>query len=68
VPVPAVWDARPCAYLLFWQPYAEAASEAHGRGWIVAQLPGGHLHQLVDPDAVARLLLAIADQMGVTKP
>jgi pimeloyl-ACP methyl ester carboxylesterase len=68
VPVPAGWDARPCAYLLFGPPYDELASEARGRGWIVEQLPGRHLHQLVDPDGVARSLLAIADQMGVTKP
>jgi hypothetical protein len=27
----------------------------------------GHLHQLVDPDGVARLLTTIADQMGVDK-
>jgi hypothetical protein len=68
VPVPAGWDAQPCAYLLFGPPYDELASEARGRGWIVAQLPGRHLHQLVDPDGVARSLLAIGDQMGVTKP
>jgi pimeloyl-ACP methyl ester carboxylesterase len=68
VPVPAGWDVRPCAYLLFGPPYDEAASEAHGRGWIVERLAGGHLHQLVDPDGVARSLLAIADQLGITKP
>jgi len=68
VPVPAGWDARPCAYLLFGPPYDELASEARGRGWIVQQLPGRHLHQLVDPDGVARSLLAIADQIGVTTP
>jgi len=68
VPVPAGWDALPCAYLLFGPPYDEAATEAHGRGWIVEQLPGAHLHQLVDPDGVARSLLAIADRMGVNKP
>jgi pimeloyl-ACP methyl ester carboxylesterase len=68
VPVPTGWDARPCAYLLFGPPYDEAATLAQGRGWIVEQLPGGHLHQLVDPDGVAQLLLAITDQMGVTKP
>jgi pimeloyl-ACP methyl ester carboxylesterase len=68
VPVPAGWDAQPCAYLLFGPPYDELASEARGRGWIVEQLPGAHLHQLVDPDGVARSLLAIAEQMGVTKP
>jgi pimeloyl-ACP methyl ester carboxylesterase len=67
VPVPAGWDARPCAYLLFGPPYEELASEARGRGWLVEQLPGRHLHQLVDPDGVARSLLAIVDQMGITK-
>jgi hypothetical protein len=45
----------------------QVATEAHGRGWIVERLPGGHLHQLVDPDGVARLLTTIADQMGVDK-
>jgi hypothetical protein len=67
VPVPAGWDTRPCAYLLFGPPYGELAGEARGRGWIVEQLPGEHLHQLVDPDGVARSLLAIADQMGITR-
>jgi hypothetical protein len=68
VPVPAGWDAQPCAYLLFGPPYDELASEARGRGWIVEQLPGKHLHQLVDPDGVAGSRLAIADQMGISKP
>jgi pimeloyl-ACP methyl ester carboxylesterase len=67
VPAPVGWDAQPCAYLLFGPPYNELADEARERGWIVQQLPGRHLHQLVDPDGVARLLLAIADQMR-TKP
>jgi pimeloyl-ACP methyl ester carboxylesterase len=67
VPVPTGWDAQPCAYLLFGPPYDELASEARGRGWIVQQLPGKHLHQLVDPDGVARSLLAIADQIEVTE-
>jgi pimeloyl-ACP methyl ester carboxylesterase len=67
VPAPVGWDAQPCAYLLFGPPYDELADEARERGWIVQQLPGRHLHQLVDPDGVARLLLAIADQMR-TKP
>ena len=65
VPVPAGWDARPCAYLLFGPPYDQAAAEAAGRDWIVEQLSGGHLHQLVDPDGVARVLLQIADRMAV---
>ena len=68
VPAPAGWDGQPCAYLLFGPPYDELAREARGRGWIVEQLSGRHLHQLVDPDGVARLLLAIAEQMEVTGP
>jgi hypothetical protein len=68
VPVPPGWEARPCAYLLFGPPYDELASQARGRGWIVQQLPGRHLHQLVDPDGVAWSLLAIADQLGITTP
>jgi hypothetical protein len=68
VPVPPRWDARPCAYLLFGPPYDLLASQARGRGWIVEQLRGAHLHQLVDPDGVARLLLVIADQMAILKP
>jgi hypothetical protein len=68
VPAPTGWDAQPCAYLLFGPPYDELAGEARGRGWLVEQLLGRHLHQLVDPDGVARSLLAIAEQMGATKP
>jgi hypothetical protein len=68
VPAPAGWAAQPCAYLLFGPPYDEMATEARGRGWIVEQLPGGHLHQLVDPDGVAGSLVAIAGQLGVSKP
>jgi hypothetical protein len=68
VPVPAGWDAQPCAYLLFGPPYDELAAEAQARGWIVQHLPGAHLHQLVDPDGVARSLLAIANQMAITNP
>jgi pimeloyl-ACP methyl ester carboxylesterase len=64
VPVPAGWDARPCAYLLFGPPYDELAGQARARGWIVERLPGRHLHQLVDPDGVARRLVALAERMG----
>jgi hypothetical protein len=57
IPVPAGWDDRPCGYLLFGPPYDRVAREAGERGWPVDQVPGGHLHQLVDPDAVAARLV-----------
>ena len=58
VPVAPHWDRRPCAYLLFGPPYDEAAAEARARGWDVTEIPGKHLHEIVDPDAVTAYLLA----------
>ncbi|MFC4068383.1 alpha/beta hydrolase [Actinoplanes subglobosus] len=70
IPVPDGWDERPCAFLTFREDRtgsndaAEDATEgddpkvrdARERGWPVASLPGRHLHQLVDPDAVAEAI------------
>jgi hypothetical protein len=68
VPAPAGWDAQPCCLPAVRPTYDELASEARRRGWIVEQLPGGHLHQLVDPDGVARSLVAIAGRLGAGQP
>jgi hypothetical protein len=62
IPVPAGWDDRPCGYLLFGPPYDLMAKDARERGWAVDQLPGGHLHQLVDPGAVASRLVAMTEK------
>ena len=59
IPVPAGWDDRPCGYLLFGPAYDDMAREARLRGWDVDEVPGGHLHQLVDPDAVAARIIAM---------
>ncbi|GAA1988485.1 hypothetical protein GCM10009838_59170 [Catenulispora subtropica] len=61
VPVPEGWDDHPCSYLLFSPPYERYAAEAGRRGWRVAHLPGGHLHQIVDPEGTARQLLELVD-------
>jgi hypothetical protein len=63
VPAPAGWDERPCGYLLFGSPYEEAAAAARARGWTVDEIRGKHLHQIVDPDAVAARLVAMTDRM-----
>lgn len=64
VPVPVGWnDAQPCGYLLFGAPYDEAAADARRRGWLVEQLPGQHLHQIVDPDATADHLISMARRL-----
>jgi hypothetical protein len=64
IPVPAGWDDRPCGYVLFGSPYDRMAREARERGWDVEQIPGGHLHQLVDPDAVADRIMAMTNSWG----
>jgi hypothetical protein len=63
VPAPAGWDAVPCGYLFFGPPYDGLAFEAAERGWPVRQVPGLHLHQLVDPDGVTDALLDLAGQL-----
>ncbi|WP_246595140.1 hypothetical protein [Actinoplanes auranticolor] len=64
IPGPAGWDDRPCGYLLFGPPYDLEARDARERGWAVDQISGGHLHQLVDPDAVAARLVAMTEDRG----
>jgi hypothetical protein len=57
IPVPDGWADHPCGYLAFGSTYAHAVAQARARGWPVRQLPGEHLHQLVDPRSVARELV-----------
>ena len=59
IPVPPGWDARPCGFLLFSPAYEEMARDARERGWEVDRIPGGHLHQVVDPDTVAARITAM---------
>lgn len=66
VPTPRGWDALPCAYLGFGDTYAAEQSRATGRGWPLAVLPGRHLHQLVDPEAVAERLVALRAASAAT--
>jgi hypothetical protein len=59
IPAPAGWDHRRCGYLPFGPPYDRMAREARDRGWDVDQVPGRHLHQLVDPGTVAARIAAM---------
>jgi len=63
IPVPGGWDDRPCGYLLFGPPYDEVAADARSRGWLVEELPGQHLHQIIDPDSTASKLIAMAQRL-----
>ncbi|MFG2039113.1 alpha/beta fold hydrolase [Dactylosporangium sp. NPDC048998] len=59
IPVPDGWDNRPCGFVLFGPSYDHVAQDARERGWDVDQVAGQHLHQLVDPDAVAARIVAM---------
>jgi pimeloyl-ACP methyl ester carboxylesterase len=61
VPLPAGWDTRPCAYLLFTaEAYGPSAAEARDRGWEVAEVHGvRHLAMATAPVAVAEALLEL---------
>jgi hypothetical protein len=64
IPVPAGWDNRPCGYVLFGPPYDRMAQESRERGWDVDEVPGRHLHQLVDPDTVTARIVAMTSRWG----
>jgi pimeloyl-ACP methyl ester carboxylesterase len=65
VPVPDGWFADVgCGYLVFGPPYDREATEARSRGWLVRELPGQHLHQLVDPAGTASQLVAMAQTLA----
>ncbi len=62
-PPPVRWSG-PAAYLRFSGMYRAEADDAKGRGWIVEELIGEHLHMTVDPAGVARSLVALAERLG----
>ena len=59
-PLPHVagWPDAPCSYIQTSSGYAGAAEAARRAGWLVQTIEAGHFHMLVDPEAVARALLA----------
>jgi hypothetical protein len=63
--VPALPDGWPpcrAAYLAFSEPYRRQAGQAAQAGWPVREMPGGHLHMLADPGAVAAAIMDLAGQ------
>jgi hypothetical protein len=51
-------------YLLFSPGYRAEADEARRRGWPVTELPGSHLHPLVDPAGVAAALTELIGRLS----
>jgi hypothetical protein len=62
---PGGWTTAPAAYLAFGDTYATERDQAAGWGWPVRTLRGGHLHQLVDPRAVADAVVGLLGVLGV---
>jgi len=62
IPVPVGWPDTPSAYLQFSEPYGDDAATAAAHGWPVHRINGRHLHLVVDPDAVAEAVVALAQQ------
>jgi pimeloyl-ACP methyl ester carboxylesterase len=65
IPVFAGWPDAPGAFLLFTETYRASAGQACARGWPVRELPAGHFHMLVEPQAVAEALLELLRLAGV---
>jgi hypothetical protein len=63
VPTPSGWEALPAAYLSFGDTYGDERAEARSRRWPERTLDGGHLHMLVDPQAVAHAVLRLAESL-----
>jgi hypothetical protein len=61
-PLPDGWPPCRAAYLAFSEPYRREAREAARAGWPVRDLPGGHLHMLVNPGEVAASITGLAEE------
>ncbi|MBI1376802.1 MAG: alpha/beta fold hydrolase [Frankiales bacterium] len=62
-PVPDSWRTLPTAYLRLSEAYDEDEARARAEGRPVARLTGGHLHAVVDPDAVAAAVVDLATRL-----
>jgi hypothetical protein len=58
--LPHGWPPCLAGYLVFSEPYRREAAQAARAGWPVRELPGGHLHMLADPGAVAAAITGLA--------
>jgi hypothetical protein len=68
VPVPAGWPPTQGAYLQFTAVYDSDAARARSAGWVVQRMSGGHLHQVVDPVAVADAVMGLARRVVGARP
>lgn len=62
VPAPRLPDDVGLGFLAMGDMYAPSMDEARKQGWAVARLDGEHLHQVVNPVAVACTMMALVSQ------
>lgn len=63
VDVPTGWLGEPNAYLAFGDTYRDEVTVARREGWPTRHIPGGHLHFLHDPGAVADAALQLVARL-----
>lgn len=64
IPVFQGWPDAPCVYILFSTPYQRAEVEARQMGWQTYELEAGHFHMLVDPKAVADIIVDATNELA----
>lgn len=57
IPVFDGWPDAPCVYILFSPPYVRTEIQARQNGWKTHRLEADHFHMLVDPEAVADIIV-----------
>ena len=62
-----VWSEAAGGYLLFTEGYRPYLERAQRAGWPSRTLPAGHFHMLVDPVAVAAILVELLKQVDETR-
>jgi hypothetical protein len=63
IAVPAGWPDGPCGYLHFSPAYDRPLARAQEMGWVTRHLDGSHFHMLVNPAAVAVMILELIEEL-----
>jgi pimeloyl-ACP methyl ester carboxylesterase len=64
IPVFSGWPDAPCAYIKFSTSYEWDFDQAKQAGWRLRQVDAGHFHMLVDPSAVADIIIEVVQEFG----
>jgi hypothetical protein len=62
IPVFDGWPDARCSYIMFSRPYRKAEIQARENGWETHISEAGHFHMLVDPKAVADIIIRSVEE------